>query len=168
LAHVLVGAAAAYAFLDGSRGSSPRSIKQRALVRWWMGRLCRVLGMDVKIHGAPSTDGTLLVANHVSWLDIPAFMSALDVNFVSKHEVLQWPFVGSMATRAGTLYIVRGGREAAATTAEQMARRLTQPYSIAIFPEGTTTDGRELRRFHARLYQAAVEARAPIQAVAIK
>lgn len=168
LAHVLIGVIAAYTFLGGSRETAPRSAKQRAIVRWWMRRVCRVLGMHVKRYGPPPEPGTLLVANHVSWLDIPACMSVMDINFVSKHDVLEWPFVGTMAKRAGTIFIVRGGREAATTTADHMAARLMQPSNILIFPEATTTDGLNVHRFHARLYQAAVQTKAPIQALAIR
>ena len=133
-----------------------------------MRRLCNIVGMRITVHGERPGHGVLLVANHVSWLDIPAVMSVLDVDFVSKHEVRRWPVVGTMAERAGTLFILRGGREAAATTADSMAARLRQPYNVIVFPEGTTTDGTGVRRFHARLYQAAVQANVPVQALAIR
>jgi lyso-ornithine lipid O-acyltransferase len=168
LLHVLVGAAAAQTLLRGSRAVPPRTVRQRAVVRWWMRRLCRIVGMQVKVHGMHPDRGSLLVANHVSWLDIPAVMSTIDVDFVSKHEVQRWPVVGAMAARAGTIFIIRGGREAAAATANRMAARLQQPYNVIVFPEGTTTDGTSVRRFHARLYQAAVQTKSPVQALAIR
>lgn len=168
MAHVVIGVAATHTLLRGSRALAPRTARQRAVVRWWMRRLCNILGMRVRIDGSRPDRGTLLAANHISWLDIPAVMSTIDVDFVSKREVSRWPLVGTMAARAGTIFIARGDRAAAAATADLMAARLLQPYNVIVFPEGTTTDGSSVRRFHARLYQAAIQTDAPVQALAIR
>jgi len=136
------------------------------LVSWWHRRLLRCLGLNVSHCGTPAA-GALLVANHVSWLDIPVLGGAAPLRFVSKSEVRQWPLVGWMAATAGTLFMRRGAHEAAEMT-QCIAQQLQQGASIAIFPEGTTSDGRALRRFHARLFGAAEQDGAAVQPVAIR
>lgn len=111
--------------------------------------------------------GSLLVANHVSWLDIPAVGALGEITFVSKDEVRSWPVLGGFAKAAGTLFIKRGGYQTAAVIA-QIRDRIDQGASVLVFPEGTTSDGHRLRRFHPRLL-AAVEAGAHrVQPVAVR
>jgi 1-acyl-sn-glycerol-3-phosphate acyltransferase len=135
-------------------------------VRWWMRRLLRGLGVQVHEHGLPHGAPTLLVANHVSWLDIPCLLARADGVFVAKAEVADWPLIGRLATGVGTLFLERGC--GAAATVAQMSAVLAAGENVAIFPEGTSTDGRAVRAFHARLFQAALTAAAPVQAVAIR
>jgi 1-acyl-sn-glycerol-3-phosphate acyltransferase len=136
------------------------------LVGWWHRRLGRCLALAVNRRGAP-VPGALLAANHVSWLDIPALGGAAPVRFVSKAEVRGWPLVGWMASLAGTVFLQRGAHQATATACE-IARWLDHGDSVVIFPEGTTGDGLGLLRFHARLFAAVEQARAPVQPVAIR
>ena len=99
---------------------------------------------------------------------VPSLLSAVDVTFVVKREVRHWPLVGTLADRAGTLFVARGARDGAAATAERMTWLLQQRRSVVIFPEGTTTDGSYVQRFYPRLFQAAIHTGAPVQAVAIE
>jgi 1-acyl-sn-glycerol-3-phosphate acyltransferase len=137
-----------------------------ALVAWWHRRLTRCLGVTVTTLGTPAP-GALLVANHVSWLDIPAAGGLAPVRFVSKSEVRQWPLLGWLAAMSGTLFLRRGAHQATALAAS-IAAQLQGGATIMIFPEGTTGDGRQLGRFHARLFAAAEGGQAPLQPVAIR
>jgi 1-acyl-sn-glycerol-3-phosphate acyltransferase len=122
----------------------------------------------VVVDGVARARPALFVANHISWLDIPVLRAVLDCAFVSKQEVRTWPVVGGLAAHAGTVFLERGTPAALARAADQMTWSLRQGRSVVIFPEGTTTDGRSVQRFHARLYQAAILACATVQAVALR
>lgn len=161
--HLLLGALLAHTVL----GRRVRAQRQDALVRWWARGILRILDVRLEIEGRVSAEPVLFAANHVSWLDIPCLRAAFDAEFVAKQEVARWPVIGRMAGLAGTLFLNRGERDASLIAANNMSRALAAGRSVAIFPEGTTGDGRRLGRFHARLYQAAIRARRPVQAVAI-
>jgi 1-acyl-sn-glycerol-3-phosphate acyltransferase len=158
---VLGGAVALLGRLGVSRPWLPR------LVTWWHRRLGRCLGISVVYRGV-AAPGALLAVNHVSWLDIPMLGGAAPVSFVSKAEVRSWPVVGWLAELADTLFLRRGAHEAN-SIATQIAARLQMGCRVAIFPEGTTSDGRALLLFHARLFAAAAAVSgAPVQPVAIR
>ncbi|MGE5153268.1 MAG: lysophospholipid acyltransferase family protein [Bdellovibrio bacteriovorus] len=135
------------------------------VVCWWHARLARALGVRVRVSGAVA-DGCLLVANHVSWLDIPVLGGQAELGFLSKAEVRGWPLVGWMTAVAGTLFIERGANQAS-SIATQIARVIAEGRSLVIFPEGTTSDGRQVRRFHPRLFAAAQQPGMRVQPVAI-
>lgn len=145
----------------------PDHAKRRAIVRWWMRRLLRILNVRVRVEGERPAVSALFALNHISWLDIPVLRSVVDASFVSKQEVRDWPIIGGLATRAGTIFLARGERLTLTHAADHMTWTLHQGSAVAIFPEGTTTDGSCVRRFHARLYQAAIRTRALVQAVAL-
>jgi lyso-ornithine lipid O-acyltransferase len=149
------------------RGDMPPRSLRTSVTGWWHRRVADALGIRVVIHGRPNSHGTLFIGNHVSWFDISAIGGSLPVHFLSKAEVQHWPLLGWMATRAGTLYIKRGGRSAAIEAIEAMAGVLTKNHHVLLFPEGTTTDG-SVKKFHSRLMQSAVDAGCDIQPVAIR
>jgi 1-acyl-sn-glycerol-3-phosphate acyltransferase len=128
------------------------------------------VAVDVEVRGArPLLAGpVLLVANHVSWLDVQALGAVLGTRFVAKTEVRAWPIVGTLAARFGTLFIRRGHRRDAHRTKNAIAKLLVTGERVVVFPEGTTTDGTRIAPFHAALLQAAVDAAIPVQPVAIR
>ena len=136
------------------------------LVRWWMCRLLYRLGVRVSIHGTPAAAPVLLVANHISWLDIPCLLGHVDTVFVAKQDVARWPLLGRLTACSGTLFIERGA--GARRTTDQMMVALQHDQRVMIFPEGTSTHGRDLRPFHARLFEAAVATHSGVQAIAIR
>ena len=166
LIHVLVGIAIT-AILAGLLRRSSDDPNYQRLKRWWLGRVVRIIGGEVTIHGHPADSACLLTANHVSWLDIPLLGGLADITFLSKSEVKQWPVLGWLAIKAGTLFIERGKSGGAKGATEQIARCLQQTKRVLIFPEGTTTNNQQILPFHARLFAAAVDAKADIQPVAI-
>lgn len=149
------------------RGTLPPTGIQSRITRWWHRNIANSLDVAVQVYGTPRKQATLFVSNHISSFDIAALGSVLPARFLSKIEVRSWPLMGWLATRAGTLYIERGGREAAAKTNKVMADALSLKHNVVLFAEGTTTDG-NVRRFHSRLLQSAVDSGAHIQPVAIR
>lgn len=137
------------------------------LVAWWHERLLDILGVQVACQGELPQPPALLVSNHVSWLDIPVLGSLTHSNFLSKDEVRRWPVIGWLSAACGTLFIRRGAGESA-SIAQQIADHLATDGLITLFPEGTTTDGSEVRPFFPRLFAAAIETGAPVVPVALR
>ena len=146
------------------------SREQREMqVQAWALELLALWGIHLKVLGQPVTAGpALLVSNHISWLDILVIHAARYCRFVSKSDVRGWPLVGALATGAGTLYIERSRRKDALRMVRDMADAMKDGDVLAVFPEGTTSDGLSLLPFHANLIQSAIEAGAPVQPMSLK
>ena len=143
--------------------------QQSAQVQAWSLALLGHAGIALEIRGQPPITGpVLLVSNHISWLDIPVMHAARHCRFVSKADVQDWPLIGTLAAAAGTLFIERSSRRDALRMVHLMRDALKANEVLAVFPEGTTGDGRLLLAFHANLLQAAVSADAPAQAVGLR
>ena len=143
--------------------------QQHVRVQVWSLQLLARLGISLRIQGQPPITGpAMLVANHISWLDIPVMRAARHCRFVSKSDVQGCPLIGTLATAAGTLYIERSSRRDALRMVRSMQEALERGEVLAVFPEGTTGDGREMLPFHANLVQAAVAANAPVQPVGLR
>jgi 1-acyl-sn-glycerol-3-phosphate acyltransferase len=141
--------------------------RDRAITAWAR-RLLRVIGVRLHAGNAPSLPGgALLVCNHVSWLDIYLIYAAQRVHFVSKAEVRQWPVAGWLAHKTGTLFIERGRRAEPRVNAEMRALMQAGAW-VAVFPEGTTSDGRGLLRYLPSLLQPAVELQCPVVPAALR
>jgi 1-acyl-sn-glycerol-3-phosphate acyltransferase len=143
---------------------------RRAIVRRWCGRLLRILNVDLRVHGQwPSHAGNVLVvANHISWLDIFVLNAVQPVRFVAKSELARWPVVGRMIRGVGTLFVERSRMRDARRVNGQATAALAGGDVVAVFPEGTTTDGTELLPFKSSLFEPIVEAQGHIQPVAIR
>lgn len=137
-------------------------LKQR-----WSRQLLVILGIRLDATLAGIEPGSLIVANHISWLDIFAINAARPVAFVSKSEVREWPLIGWLSARTDTVFLRRGSRGHAKIVNAEIDALLIADKDVAIFPEGTTTDGTQLLGFHAALLQPAVETGRPIQPVAL-
>jgi 1-acyl-sn-glycerol-3-phosphate acyltransferase len=112
---------------------------------------------------------SLVVSNHVSWLDIAAIHAAAPhVRFVSKADVLAWPMLGGLIRNAGTLFIERERKRDALRVVHAMAEAMADGHAIAVFPEGTTGAGPELLPFHANLLQAAIATGTPVQPMVLR
>jgi 1-acyl-sn-glycerol-3-phosphate acyltransferase len=145
--------------------------QRSARIQAWARASLALLRIDLKVNGTPPTKGPLLlVANHVSWLDIVVLLASCHCRFVSKSEIGQWPVVGTLTRAAGTLFITRSSRRDALRVVHQMAEKLHADSGmvLAIFPEGTTSNGLQVLPFHANLFQAAISADAPVQTVALR
>lgn len=141
--------------------------RDEAVIRWSR-RLLDILGVKLVVQGQPRPGAKLVVSNHVSWLDIVAINSVVPSRFVSKAEVGTWPVVGFLVTAAGTLYLQRERRRDAMRVLGLMSDALRDGYTVAVFPEGTTGDGRALLHFHANMLQSAIDAKEPVQPIAMR
>ncbi|WP_298139056.1 1-acyl-sn-glycerol-3-phosphate acyltransferase [Acidiferrobacter sp.] len=149
-------------------GALSNSRAGRRVVRFWHQGVLAILGIRLKPLGAPLGAPVLIVANHISWIDIAALGALCPGHFVAKSEIEAWPVIGWLARLAGTYYIQRGDRSASAGVAQRMAEAFAHGQSVLLFPEGTSTDGRDVRPFHARLFTPAIEADCPIQPVLLR
>jgi 1-acyl-sn-glycerol-3-phosphate acyltransferase len=143
-------------------------VQQAARVQAWALEMLARLGVRLELKGRPPEAGpVLLVANHISWLDILVMHAARHCRFVSKADVRRWPLIGILATGAGTLYFERSSRRDSLRMVHHMAESLKRGEVVAVFPEGTTSDGLALLPFHGNMIQAAVSTGAPVQPVAL-
>jgi 1-acyl-sn-glycerol-3-phosphate acyltransferase len=142
---------------------------RRERVRWWSAKMLRLLGLGLEVQGTFKPGGKMIVANHLSWLDILVVHAVCpEARFVSKAEVRHWPLVGRLVGAAETLYIERERKRDAMRVVHQCAEALRAGDTVAVFPEGTTGPGDALLPFHANLLQAAIAVGAPVQPVALR
>ncbi|MFC9386909.1 lysophospholipid acyltransferase family protein [Streptomyces venezuelae] len=140
-----------------------------ALVRHWTRAVVRAFGVHVRYEGtaAPAAGPLLVVANHVSWLDIPLIAAVLPGRMVAKSDVRHWPVLGTLAALGGTLFIDRDGIMALPGTVRTMAGVLAGGGRVIVFPEGSTWCGRERGRFRPAAFQAALDGGGAVQPVRI-
>jgi 1-acyl-sn-glycerol-3-phosphate acyltransferase len=154
--------------LGAMRLRGPMTPARRAL---WLHACCQrvltSLGIRFRAIGLPPPHG-LVVANHLSYLDILIIGAAMPCVFVSKAEVGRWPFFGWAARVGGTLFLDRSSRASAAVVAQEMCWRLEHSVPVLLFPEGTSTDGARVLRFHSTLFDPAITVAAPITAAAVR
>ena len=150
------------------RMRGPLTLEQRAV---WLQQAARMIlksvGIGSHVEGQPPVCG-LVVSNHLSYLDIVIISAAMPCFFVAKMEIGGWPFFGKAARTGGTIFLDRSSLASAMTVAEQMTERLRLPVPVLLFPEGTSTDGAQVLRFHSRLIDPATTAGAPITAAALR
>ena len=138
------------------------------MIRWWSGWLMRCFGFRVRSFGKPLPGPVMYVLNHLSWLDIELMHSQRAVHFVAKSEIADWPVVGWLASRGGTIFHRRGNTDSMNSVMAVVVERLRAGHPVGIFPEGGTGRGDVLRTFHARIFQAALDADVPVQPVALR
>jgi 1-acyl-sn-glycerol-3-phosphate acyltransferase len=151
----------------------PRSnpATRRRLVGWWSGRLVRIMGLRTQVSGPPpgaEEQGAMIAANHVSWLDIFVISSVRSTRFIAKSEIRDWPMVGWIVERSGTLFIRRERRRDTARINEVVQAALARGDCVGLFPEGTTSEGDTLLKFHSSLFEPAVLNRAHVHPCAIR
>lgn len=153
--------------LPVGRSGGGERLDHRAIRLWSVG-LMWVFGFRLRRVGTPLPGATLFVANHVSWIDINALHSQRVMGFVAKREIEDWPVVGWLARRAGTIFHRRGSTESLGGVLHAMLQRLRAGGSVGVFPEGgAKSGGVGIGPFHARIFTAAVEAGVPVQPVAL-
>jgi 1-acyl-sn-glycerol-3-phosphate acyltransferase len=142
---------------------------RHAIVQRWSVRMLRGLGVEVRTSGRAHPGAVLMVANHVSWLDMPALhASAPQARFVSKADIGRWPLLGRLARAGGTLFIERERKRDALRVVHEVAAALKQGDAVAVFPEGTTGAGYGVLPFHANLLQAAITTATVVQPVVLR
>jgi len=152
------------------RLSGPLTLERRALwVQQTARRILRSLDIEYRVDGQPATRG-LVVCNHLSYIDILVLSAVMPCFFVAKIEIGGWPFFGKAARCGGTIFVDRSSLASAQSVAEQMTERLklSIPVPVLLFPEGTSTDGSEVIRFHSRLIDPATSLGVPITTAAVR
>ncbi|MDN3921020.1 lysophospholipid acyltransferase family protein [Roseateles violae] len=138
-------------------------------IRWWSARTLSILGIELQSEGRVEAGPKLLVANHVSWLDIAVVHAVMpEARFVSKAAIKDWPLLGSLVDGAGTLYLERSSKRDALKVVHQAAEALRAGDTVAFFPEGTTGPGPQLLPFHGNLLQAAIASGVPVQPLMLR
>jgi 1-acyl-sn-glycerol-3-phosphate acyltransferase len=143
--------------------------KQR--IKDWSARLLAICGVRVTVHyaeGAETARHALIVANHLSWLDIFVINSMEPCRFVAKSEIRQWPLIGWLCEKTGTIFILRGKQRDVRRIYEGLVHRLQAGERVAFFPEGKAVIQGQLDNFHANLFEAAIEANVPVQPYALR
>lgn len=142
---------------------------QNRILKNWSRQLLAILNIGILIEGQlPAKEGCLIVANHVSWLDIIVLNAIHPSRFIAKSEVRDWPIIGWLSLRCGTVFIERALRQNAATVNRRIGQLFSRDISIGLFPEGTTTDGKQVGHFHSALIQPAIDAGIRLQPMALR
>lgn len=137
-------------------------------VRWWCRTIVRSAGIRLRITGTTtSTGGLLLVANHISWLDIPLLAAVRPARMLAKAEIRHWPVAGTLTAGSGALFIDRDRLRALPETVASIAGALRAGGAVAVFPEGSTWCGRAQGHFRRAVFQAALDAGVPVQPVGL-
>jgi len=163
--HLLYGAwlVIFYPFLSKAR--------QRRILKAWSRATLSILNIGIQIEGqqpARGEGGCLLVANHVSWLDIFVLNAIHPSRFIAKSEVRSWPLIGWLSKRSGTIFIERALHRDSASINRHVVALLKQGVCVGLFPEGTSTDGRQVGHFHSALIQPAIDAGATLRPIALR
>lgn len=139
-------------------------------VRWWSAKLLRILRVVVDIRGARPEwlePNLVIAANHISWADIFIINAVRPTRFVAKSEIRDWPLVGWLCEKSGTIFIARAKRSDTAKINTVIHDVLGVGDCVGLFPEGTTSPGDFIRRFHSSLFEPAVVNQAKVAPVAL-
>jgi 1-acyl-sn-glycerol-3-phosphate acyltransferase len=135
---------------------------------WWTATACRLFGLRIIVTGQVEESASLVVANHISWLDVPLLYSVAPMGFVSKAEVVNWPILGFIARFGNSLFHHRGSHDSARNVLVAMIERLQLGKRVTIFPEGGILPGEHIKPFHARMFAAAIESGAAVQPMMLR
>ena len=143
------------------------------LIKWWCKHLLDIFNVSVISFGErpPSyktASNNMIIANHISWIDIHAINSILPLTFIAKSDIKSWPIFGYLASKGNVLFIERGKRHHATRIVDITTRHLKTGDNLCLFPEGTTTDGTEIMPFKGSVIQSAIQAQSTIWPVAIR
>ncbi|MFZ4480688.1 MAG: lysophospholipid acyltransferase family protein [Rhodoferax sp.] len=149
----------------------PRLERDRKLleIQRWASKILLILQVEIQCEGSlPDQSNALVVANHVSWLDILVIQSLMPGVFVAKAEVRRWPLFGMLAQACSTIFVERSSRASARTMVDGALRAFEQGYSVVAFPEGTSSDGVDLAAFHSNVFECAIKAQTPVRPVTLR
>jgi len=152
-----------------SKCGESRHLFESPYFQGWLDRFVCLLKMDISLTGEQySEGGCLYVANHISWIDAVALAKVDHFSFVAKHEVRQWPVIGAISQQCKTVYINRHNKFSVYRSLPALSDHLKSGGRVLVFPEGTTSDGNQALPFYPMLFEAAVRASVPVQAISIR
>ena len=146
---------------------SGRAMRRKMISRW-SAKLLRILNVSLSVSGKPPEGESLLVANHVSWLDIYLINTICPPRFVAKSEIRKWPVVGWLSEKTGVLFVEREKRSDAGRVNQAISNAIASGDLVAVFPEGTTSDGSRILSFRAPLLEPALTSNKPLHPAAIR
>ncbi|MDE2429008.1 MAG: 1-acyl-sn-glycerol-3-phosphate acyltransferase [Burkholderiales bacterium] len=141
------------------------------LIRRWSNQLLTICTVDVAFidhSNGEIAERALIVSNHVSWLDIFVINTLHPCHFVAKSDIRSWPLIGWLCEKAGTIFLARGKQREVRRIYEGLVHEIQEGKRIAFFPEGTTAAQGTVLAFHANLFEAAIEARVPVQPYVVR
>lgn len=146
-------------------------IRQHLVLKMWSRQLLEILHIGIRIEGeqpAHGEGGCLMVANHVSWLDMFVLNATQPMCFIAKSEMRSWPLIGWMSRRIGTIFVERTMRQNTTAVNLRVSALIKQGDCVGLFPEGTTTEGKQVGHFHSALMQPAIDARVKLCPIALR
>ncbi len=146
---------------------APRRRLVRCGVRWLCRGVLRLFAIDVQTEGRLAPGPALLVANHLSWIDIVAMVAHYDCTFVAKDDVRRWPFIGALGDALDVVWIDRRRKRDLPRAVAVLREALQRNTPVVLFPEGTTSIGRDVLPFRSSLVEAAVLAGVPVVPIAL-
>ena len=149
----------------------PRMQKEQRLheIRQWSLSVLQALDVEVRCTAPPPAGfAGLVVSNHLSWMDILVLQSILPGTFVAKTEVRRWPVVGYLAQACATIFVNRSSPRSARSMVDDTMAAVEQGYAVIVFPEGTSTDGKDLAPFHANIFESVVRSQGEVQLLTLQ
>ncbi len=144
--------------------------KERRIQKW-SAQLIAICGVTLQVNNVAKTEPAspaLIICNHISWLDIFVINSVHACRFVAKSDIRDWPLIGWLCDKSGTIFIARGKQRDVRRIYAGLVQSIHNGERVAFFPEGTTAPQGTVLPFHANLFEAAIEAQVPVQAYAIR
>lgn len=141
---------------------------QAEKIRLWFEKILKIVNIKTKINGKVKKGNYLIISNHSSWLDIIILGSIFKTTFLSKIEVSRWPIIGMITTAVDILFIDRGTKNAATQAVDGISKFISHNRNVTIFPEGTSSGGKNLLKFKPRLFASCIDINCPVQCVTIK
>ena len=142
--------------------------EQSEKIRLWFKKILKIIGVKTTIKGKIKSGNYLIISNHSSWLDIIILGSTFKTTFLSKIEVSRWPVIGKITTAVDMLFINRGAKDAASLAVNGISKFILNNRNVTIFPEGTSSGGKDLLKFKPRLFASCIDTNSPIQCVIIR
>ena len=141
---------------------------KEARVQLWSQQLLHIFRIRVRMNVATMPPRSIIISNHISWLDIFVLNSLAPCRFVAKSDIRSWPLIGWLAEQVGTIFIARGSSRDVLRIHQAMAEHIAAGDRVAFFPEGTTAPQGQVLPFHANLFEAAIQAEVPIHPFAMR
>jgi 1-acyl-sn-glycerol-3-phosphate acyltransferase len=141
---------------------------QKERIQGWSQKLLAIFNVHTKMNLTNASLGSVIVSNHISWLDIFVINSLAPSRFVAKSDIRSWPMLGWLAEKGGTIFIARGSKTNLKRIYHYLVEQIEVGERVAFFPEGGVASQGEVLPFHANLFEAAIHGKVPVQPIALR